>query len=105
MEQICEALESASLANSPFQFPQYEPRLLSATYSSLTKEGFLSPAGFQETRRVLSKAAMEGTCDWLRGLKECIIVGRLIPAGTSFLGYKNYLDKIYHFQDFLPTYS
>jgi DNA-directed RNA polymerase subunit beta' len=105
MEQICEALESASLANSPFQLPQYEPRLLSATYSSLTKEGFLSPAGFQETRRVLSKAAMEGTCDWLRGLKECIIVGRLIPAGTSFLGYKNYLDKIYHFQDFLPTYS
>ena len=41
-------------------------------------------------KKVLSKAAIEGSTDWLRGLKECIIIGRLIPAGSSFLNYKNY---------------
>jgi DNA-directed RNA polymerase subunit beta' len=74
---------------------------LSATYSSINKDSFLSSAGFQETRRVLAKAAIEGKCDWLRGLKECIMNGRLVPAGTSFLNYKNYLDKIYYFQQSL----
>lgn len=84
-----------------FEPPHYAPTLLSATQASLRKDGFLSPAGFQETRRVLSKAAIEGKLDWLRGLKESVIAGRLIPAGTSFLNYKNYLDKIYTFQDSL----
>jgi hypothetical protein len=79
--------------------PQYEPVLLSATNSSLSKDGFLSAAGFQETKRVLTKAALEGSYDWLRGLKECIIIGRLIPAGSSFLNYKHYLDNIYLFKD------
>lgn len=79
--------------------PKFEPLLLSATNSSLSKDGFLSAAGFQETKRVLTKAAIEGCSDWLRGLKECIIIGRLIPAGSSFLNYKNYLDNIYLFKD------
>ena len=79
--------------------PIYEPKLLSATTSSLSKDGFLSSAGFQETRRVLTKAAIEGTSDWLRGLKECVIIGRLIPAGSSFLNYKNYLDNLYLFKN------
>ena len=78
---------------------KYEPMLISATNSSLTKDGFLSSAGFQETKRVLTKAAIEGSCDWLRGLKECIIVGRLIPAGSTFLNYKNYLDSVILFKD------
>jgi hypothetical protein len=82
-----------------YRTPEYEPLLLSATNSSLSKDGFLSAAGFQETKRVLTKAALEGSSDWLRGLKECIIVGRLIPAGSSFLNYKNYLDNIYFFKD------
>ena len=64
---------------------------MSTTNSSLNKDGFLSAAGFQETKRMLSKAAVEGSTDWLRGLKECIIIGRLIPAGSSFLKYKNYI--------------
>lgn len=84
--------------NFPYQLPKYEPKLLSATNSSLTKDSFLSSAGFQETRRVLSKAALEGSSDWLRGLKECIMIGRLIPAGSTFLNYKNYLDKIQSFK-------
>ena len=82
------------------KIPKYEPILISATVSSLNKDGFLSAAGFQETKRVLTKAAIEGSSDWLRGLKECIIVGRLIPAGSTFLNYKNYLDSIYLFKDF-----
>lgn len=82
-----------------YKTPKYEPLLLSATSSSLSKDGFLSAAGFQETKRVLTKAALEGTSDWLRGLKECIIIGRLIPAGSSFLNYKNYLDNIYLFKN------
>jgi len=79
--------------------PIYEPTFISSTNSSLTKDGFLSAAGFQETKRVLTKAALEGSSDWLRGLKECIILGRLIPAGSAFLNYKNYLDSVYLFKD------
>jgi len=82
-----------------YKTPKYEPVLLSSTNSSLSKDGFLSAAGFQETKRVLTKAAIEGTPDWLRGLKECIIIGRLIPAGSAFLNYKNYLDNIYLFKN------
>ena len=78
---------------------KYEPMLISATNSSLTKDGFLSSAGFQETKRVLTRAAIEGSSDWLRGLKECIIIGRLIPAGSAFLNYKSYLDTVYLFKD------
>ena len=81
-----------------YKRPKYEPILISSTSASLSKDGFLSAAGFQETKRVLTKAAIEGTPDWLRGLKECVIVGRLIPAGSAFLNYKNYLDNIYVFK-------
>jgi DNA-directed RNA polymerase subunit beta' len=72
---------------------------MSTTNSSLNKDGFLSAAGFQETKRMLAKAAIEGSTDWLRGLKECIIIGRLIPAGSAFLNYKSYLDNIYLFKN------
>ena len=76
--------------------PIYEPKLRSATNSSLTKEGFLSSAGFQETRRVLTKAAISGSTDWLRNVKESLMSGRIIPAGSSFLNYKNYLNSLYN---------
>jgi DNA-directed RNA polymerase subunit beta' len=82
-----------------YKIPKFEPILRSSTNSSLSKDGFLSAAGFQETKRVLTKAAIEGSSDWLRGLKECIIIGRIIPAGSSFLNYKNYLDNIYLFKN------
>lgn len=82
-----------------YQLPKYEPLFLSATNSSLNKDGFLSAAGFQETKRVLTRAAIYGNSDWLRGLKECVLLGRLIPAGSTFLNYKNYLDNIYLFKD------
>jgi len=94
---ICEIYKSIKQTN--FKTPKYEPLFLSTTNSALSKDGFLSAAGFQETKRVLTKAAIEGTTDWLRGLKECIIIGRLIPAGSAFLNYKNYLDNIYLFKN------
>jgi hypothetical protein len=97
MNDIYQALQSAPQGR--YKVPKYEPLLLSATNSSLSKDGFLSAAGFQETRRVLTKAAIEGSTDWLRGLKECIIIGRLIPAGSAFLNYKHYLDNVYLFKD------
>ena len=96
--EIYLALQNAK-TELKYKRPKYEPIVISSTSASLSKDGFLSAAGFQETKRVLTKAAIEGTTDWLRGLKECIIIGRLIPAGSAFLNYKNYLDNIYVFKD------
>ena len=62
---------------------KYEPVLLGITKASLATESFISAASFQETTRVLTEAAVRGTRDSLRGLKENVIVGRLIPAGTG----------------------
>lgn len=63
---------------------QYTPLLLGITKASLNTDSFISAASFQETTRVLTEAAIEGKSDWLRGLKENVIIGRLIPAGTGF---------------------
>jgi DNA-directed RNA polymerase subunit beta' len=60
-----------------------EPVLLGITKASLATESFISAASFQETTRVLTEAAVRGMRDELRGLKENVIVGRLIPAGTG----------------------
>ncbi|MFZ2234912.1 MAG: DNA-directed RNA polymerase subunit beta' [Dokdonella sp.] len=62
---------------------EYTPVLLGITKASLATESFISAASFQETTRVLTEAAVRGTRDTLRGLKENVIVGRLIPAGTG----------------------
>ncbi|MCR9073255.1 MAG: DNA-directed RNA polymerase subunit beta'' [Alphaproteobacteria bacterium] len=85
--------------NIGYNPPIYQPILQSTTNASLDKKGFIAASGFQETRRILSRAAIEGKSDWLRGLKESVILGRLIPAGSAFLTYKNYLDKMYYFVD------
>ena len=65
-----------------------EPLLLGITKASLTTESFISAASFQETTRVLTEAAVRGSKDSLRGLKENVIVGRLIPAGTGMAFHK-----------------
>jgi DNA-directed RNA polymerase subunit beta' len=67
---------------------QYTPVLMGITKSSLNTDSFISAASFQETTRVLTEAAIEGKSDWLRGLKENVIIGRLIPAGTGFNAYE-----------------
>jgi DNA-directed RNA polymerase subunit beta' len=63
---------------------EYQTVLLGITKASLSTESFISAASFQETTRVLTEAAVQGKEDELRGLKENVIVGRLIPAGTGF---------------------
>lgn len=67
----------------------YHPVLLGITKASLNTESFISAASFQETTRVLTEAAVEGKRDFLRGLKENVIIGRLIPAGTGFPHFKD----------------
>jgi DNA-directed RNA polymerase subunit beta' len=68
---------------------QAKPILLGITKASLTTESFISAASFQETTRVLTEAAINGAKDELRGLKENVIMGRLIPAGTGMNRYKD----------------
>ncbi len=67
-----------------------EPLVLGITQASLTTSSFISAASFQETTKVLTEAALKGKSDALRGLKENVIVGRLIPAGT---GYREYVHS------------
>lgn len=70
----------------------YGPILLGITKASLNTESFISAASFQETTRILTEVAVEGKKDLLRGLKENVIIGRLIPAGTGFY-HLNYVDE------------
>jgi DNA-directed RNA polymerase subunit beta' len=65
-----------------------EPLMLGITKASLSTESFISAASFQETTKVLTQAAIEGKVDFLRGLKENVIMGRLIPAGTGISKYR-----------------
>jgi DNA-directed RNA polymerase subunit beta' len=68
---------------------QADPLLLGITKASLSTDSFISAASFQETTRVLTEAAISGRIDYLRGLKENVIMGRLIPAGTGMEFYRN----------------
>lgn len=83
LEQVNEAM--AITGGAP---AHYTPVLLGITKASLNTDSFISAASFQETTRVLTEAAIEGKSDWLRGLKENVIIGRLIPAGTGFNAYE-----------------
>jgi len=77
-------LEANEQADAEEQLPaRFEPLLLGITKASLATESFISAASFQETTRVLTEASVRGTRDTLNGLKENVIVGRLIPAGTG----------------------
>jgi DNA-directed RNA polymerase subunit beta' len=66
-----------------------KPVLLGITKASLSTDSFISAASFQETTRVLTEAAINGKVDYLRGLKENVIMGRLIPAGTGMEYYRS----------------
>lgn len=83
IEQVNEAMSITGGAPA-----EYTPMLLGITKASLNTDSFISAASFQETTRVLTEAAIEGKSDWLRGLKENVIIGRLIPAGTGFNAYE-----------------
>ena len=79
-------------------FPIVKPILLGITRSSLKSDSFLSAASFQETTRVLTEAAIRGKKDTLEGLKENIIIGGLIPAGTG-LAFADYMITNDHNSD------
>ncbi len=83
LEQVNEAMSITGMAPA-----EYTPVLLGITKASLNTDSFISAASFQETTRVLTEAAIQGKSDWLRGLKENVIIGRLIPAGTGFNAYE-----------------
>ena len=68
-----------------------EPVLLGITQTSLTTDSFISAASFQETTKVLTDAAIRGKVDNLLGLKENVIIGQLIPAGTGLRKYREIL--------------
>ncbi|WP_049414676.1 DNA-directed RNA polymerase subunit beta', partial [Stenotrophomonas maltophilia] len=81
--------ENARLSTRNELPARFDPVLLGITKASLATESFISAASFQETTRVLTEAAVRGTKDNLRGLKENVIVGRLIPAGTGLSYHSN----------------
>jgi DNA-directed RNA polymerase subunit beta' len=71
-----------------------DPLLLGITKASLSTQSFISAASFQETTRVLTEASLSGKTDYLRGLKENVIMGRLIPAGTGLVMYRKLGIKV-----------
>ena len=68
-----------------------QPMLLGLTKASLATDSFISAASFQETTKVLTEASLEGRVDYLRGLKENVIMGRLIPAGTGLSAHRDFV--------------
>jgi len=81
---VVRVLEQNARLEQEDKFPaKYDRLLLGITKASLATESFISAASFQETTRVLTEAAVTGKRDYLRGLKENVVVGRLIPAGTG----------------------
>ena len=81
--------ENERIREGDGEVAQAEPLLLGITKASLSTDSFISAASFQETTRVLTEAAISGRVDYLRGLKENVIMGRLIPAGTGMEYYRN----------------
>ncbi|MCW4151317.1 MULTISPECIES: DNA-directed RNA polymerase subunit beta' [Halomonadaceae] len=82
--ELVRVLEQNAVLEKEGKFPaKYQRLLLGITKASLATESFISAASFQETTRVLTEAAVTGKRDYLRGLKENVVVGRLIPAGTG----------------------
>jgi DNA-directed RNA polymerase subunit beta' len=89
-----ELLEENDRVNAANKLPaQYENVLLGITKASLSTDSFISAASFQETTRVLTEAAIMGKRDGLRGLKENVIVGRLIPGGTGLAFHRARKEK------------
>ncbi len=83
------AMEQKIKKGKKLTLPEAEPVLLGITKASLATESFLSAASFQETTRVLTDAAVRGKTDHLVGLKENVIIGKLVPAGTGLPCYQN----------------
>ena len=86
--------ENEELIAEGLQPAKARPMLLGITKASLTTDSFISAASFQETTKVLTQATLSGKKDVLRGLKENVIMGRLIPAGTGVPRYRDYEEEV-----------
>ena len=82
-------LENEELKAKGKKLVEYEPVIQGITKAAVNTESFISAASFQETTKVLSNAAIEGKEDYLEGLKENVIIGKKIPAGTGYVDYRN----------------
>ena len=89
LAKIIEQLDERKANGEDVTYPTYSPVLLGITKAALATDSFLSAASFQETTRVLTDAAIHGKVDPLLGLKENVIIGKLIPAGTGMDVYNN----------------
>jgi DNA-directed RNA polymerase subunit beta' len=88
VDRLAVLFENERLLKEGQQPATFKPLLLGITKASLSTESFISAASFQETTRVLTEAAIQGKVDHLRGLKENVIIGHLIPAGTGMPSYR-----------------
>lgn len=89
VEKITVDLENEELRKAGKAEIKYVPVIQGITKAAVNTGSFISAASFQETTKVLSNAAIEGKVDYLEGLKENVIIGKKIPAGTGFSAYKN----------------
>lgn len=87
-------LENEKLQAEGKAIIKYEPIIQGITKAAVNTGSFISAASFQETTKVLSNAAIEGKVDFLEGLKENVIIGKKIPAGTGFSAYKKIKAKV-----------
>ncbi len=92
--RIFEQLDERKANGEDITYPTYSPVLLGITKAALATDSFLSAASFQETTRVLTDAAIHGKIDPLLGLKENVIIGKLIPAGTGMNAGKEHEDDM-----------
>jgi DNA-directed RNA polymerase subunit beta' len=93
IEEVAMLQENDKMKEENKEFARGYPILLGITKASLATESFVSAASFQETTRVLTEAAVSGKMDELRGLKENVMVGRLIPAGTGYTYHKKRKER------------
>ena len=95
VKEINRALQARiDAGEETLQLATYERQLMGITKASLATESFLSAASFQETTKVLTEAAIKGKVDHLVGLKENVIIGKLIPAGSGLDVYRDFTAKV-----------
>src|SRR5437899_12696373 len=88
MDRLLVLEENERMVKEGQQPATFQPLLLGITKASLSTDSFISASYFQETTRLLTEAAIQGKVDYLRGLKENVIIGHLIPAGTGMPVYR-----------------
>jgi len=101
VDKIRFAEENEKMLKKEKQPAKATPILLGITKASLSTESFISAASFQETTRILTEAAAAGKRDDLRGLKENVIMGHLIPAGTGFVAHQQ-IEIVKETREILP---